>query len=58
MAYACRDGAKLIRRLNISQGIMESDSLELVSLWKSRNNHRASILPVLKQIQELVEGRM
>jgi hypothetical protein len=41
--------------MNISQVIIESDSLELVSLWKTRNSHRASILPV-KQIQELVEG--
>jgi hypothetical protein len=40
-AYASRDGAKLMRRMNISQAIMESDSPELVSLWKTRNNHRA-----------------
>jgi hypothetical protein len=47
-AYACRDGAKLIRHMNISEFIMKSDPLELVLLWKTRNTHRASILPVLK----------
>jgi hypothetical protein len=55
-AYVCGDGDKLIIHMNISQVIMESDLLELVSLWKTRNNHRDSTLHVLKQIHELVGG--
>jgi ribonuclease HI len=52
-AYACREGAALVRRLKIPKAIIETDSQELVSLWKTRTNNRSRILPVLNQIQEL-----
>lgn len=42
--------------LNIRQGTMEIDSQELVSFWRSRKHHRASILSIINEIQELVEG--
>jgi ribonuclease HI len=52
-AYACWEGAALVRRLKIPKAIIETDSQELVSLWKTRTNNRSRILPVLNQIQEL-----
>jgi hypothetical protein len=52
-AYACRDAALLIRNLELTKVIVETDRQELVSLWNSRANNRRVILPVLNQIQEL-----
>jgi hypothetical protein len=52
-AYACREGAPLVCRLKIPKAIIETDSQELVSLWKTRTNNRSRILLVLNQIQEL-----
>ena len=53
-ALACRDGAKMMKILNIRQGTMETGSR--VSFWRSRKHHRASILSIINEIQELVEG--
>ena len=49
-ALACRDGAKMMKILNIRQGTMETDSQELVSFWRSRKHHRASILLIINEI--------
>jgi hypothetical protein len=52
-AFAVRDGAALVNNLHWPKVVLETDSLELQSLWRTRKDNRASILPVLNEIQEL-----
>jgi hypothetical protein len=40
--------------LNRPKVMTETDTLELQSLWRTRDNNRSSILPVLNEIQELI----
>jgi hypothetical protein len=53
-AYAARDGAVLMNLLNRPKVMLETDSLELQSLWRSKDNNRSTILPVLNEVQELM----
>jgi hypothetical protein len=34
--------------------VLESDSLELITLWKGREKQRSEITPILKEIQTMV----
>ena len=34
-AYACWDGVKLMKFWNVRQAVLETESMEFVSLWKS-----------------------
>jgi hypothetical protein len=52
-AFAVRDGAALVNNLHWPKVVLETDSLELQSLWRTRKDNRASILPILNEIQEL-----
>lgn len=37
-AFACRDGADMVCKLNQAKVIMETDNIEVAALWKSRTN--------------------
>lgn len=52
-AWACRDGMKLAERRGAVKLCIESDCLELVQLWESRETRRPVIRPILREIQEL-----
>jgi len=51
-AYAAHDGAVLMNLLNQLKVMMETDSLEMQSLWRTNDNNRSTILPVRNEIQE------
>ena len=53
-AYAARDGAVLMNLLNRPKVMLETDSLELQSLWRSKDNNRSTNRPVLNEVQELI----
>jgi hypothetical protein len=52
-AFACRDGADMVCKLNLPKVIMETYNTEVTTLWNSRANNRSRILPLLYQIVEL-----
>jgi hypothetical protein len=52
-AKACRDGVRLAWMKGFRRIIVESDSLELASLWKNRGQQRSEIAVILEEIQEL-----
>jgi hypothetical protein len=52
-AFACRDGADMVGKLNLTNVILETDNMEVAALWKSRAKNRSRILPLLYQIEEL-----
>ncbi|RLN09983.1 hypothetical protein C2845_PM11G15090 [Panicum miliaceum] len=53
-AEACRDGVRLLQ-YGVCEGvILETDSQELVTLWKDRSNHRSEIATILREIQKVV----
>lgn len=49
-AWACRDGMKLAERRGAVKLCIESDCLELVQLWESRETRRPVIRPILREI--------
>jgi hypothetical protein len=49
-AWACRDGMKLGMKCGVVKLCLESDCLELVRLWQSRETQRSLIAPVLMEI--------
>ena len=50
-AMACHDGLKVAVQLGLQWVSLETDSLELIHLWKE--TQRSIIGPVLKEIDEL-----
>jgi hypothetical protein len=49
--WRCHDGLKVATQLRLQRVSMETDSLELIHLWKE--TQRSIIDPVLKEIDEL-----
>ena len=55
-AEACRDGLRLALNMGeIRDLIMETDSLQLVSLWNSRRQQLSEIAVILQDIEEMVQ---
>jgi ribonuclease HI len=52
-ALAVRDGVAFCGRWRTYNLRVETDSQMLVNLWKKRKNHRAEIIPILHQIEEI-----
>jgi hypothetical protein len=46
-ADACRDGLRLLPTSPQQGVILETDSLEFVTLWRGRGKHRSEITPIL-----------
>ena len=55
-AEACRDGLRLALNMEIRDMIMETDSLQLVSLWNSRRQQLLEIAVILQDIEEMVQS--
>jgi hypothetical protein len=49
-AKALREGVKMIRTVTTGGVVMETDSLELVNLWKNRPTQRSELAPILYNI--------
>jgi ribonuclease HI len=52
-ALAVRDGVAFCGRWRTYNLRVETDSQMLVNLWKKRKNHRAEIIPILHEIEEI-----
>jgi hypothetical protein len=52
-AEAWRDGLRLIGPSVHQQVILEADSMEMIALWRSRDEQRWEITPILKEIQAM-----
>jgi len=52
-ALACRDGLLLARQVGAQRLWLETDSQELLKLWRAGDNQRSSIAPILGEIREL-----
>jgi ribonuclease HI len=52
-AWSCRDGMTLAMKCGVVKLCLESDCLELVRLWQSRETQRSLIAPVLMEMQDL-----
>ena len=55
-AEACRDGLRLALNMEIRDMIMETDSLQLVSLWNSRRQQLLEIAVILQDREEMVQS--
>jgi hypothetical protein len=55
-AEAWRDGLRPLGPSVHQQVILESDSMEMIALWKSRDEQRLEITPILKEIQIMTMG--
>jgi ribonuclease HI len=56
-AEACRAGLRLALNMpELSRMILETDSLQLVSLWNSRRHQRLDIAVILKERDEMVSS--
>ena len=56
-AEACRDGLRLALNMGeIRDMIMETDSLQLVSLWNSRRQQLLEIAVILQDREEMVQS--
>ena len=51
-AMACRDGLMLAVQLGLQRIALETDSLELVQLWKKEESQRSIVDPVLQEIDQ------
>jgi hypothetical protein len=49
-AEACRDGVRLVVAKGIRRVVIETDSLELVSLWKNRRQQRSEVSDGLRYL--------
>jgi hypothetical protein len=49
-AEALRDGIRLLRPMPQQKVILETDSLELVNLWRRRENHHSEMHPILQDV--------
>ena len=52
-AFAVRDGTKLACDLGLGNITIETDAREVVNLWRSREQGRSEIAPILQEIEEL-----
>lgn len=52
-ALACRDGLRLAQQQGVQKVILETDCLEVVNLWKKKEEQRSIADPVLKEIDGL-----
>ena len=52
-AEALREGVRLVHSVTTGSVVMETDSLELVSLWSKRAIQRSELAPVFYDIKEL-----
>jgi ribonuclease HI len=52
-AEAWRDGLRLLGPSPQQQVILETDLMELITLWRSREDHRLEVTPILKDIQAM-----
>jgi ribonuclease HI len=50
---AWRDGLRLLGLVPQQKVILESDSLELIDLWGSRDDYRSKVHPILHDIQAM-----
>jgi hypothetical protein len=55
-AEAWRDGLRLLGQSGHQQVILKSDSMELITLWRSREEQRLEITPILKEIHTMIAG--
>jgi hypothetical protein len=54
-AEARRDGIRLLQPSPQQRVILETDSLELLTLWGSRDSHRSEVTPILRDtVQALI----
>ena len=56
-AESLRDGVRLIPEGTTEHIILETDSQELVSLWKNRVNHRSEVTAILRDIEEMLASK-
>jgi ribonuclease HI len=49
-AEAWRDGLRLLGQSGHQQVILETDSLELITLWRAREKQCSEVTPILKEI--------
>ena len=52
-AIAIHEGVKFAKQRGSTHVIMETDCLEVVSLWNTRHNTRSIVAPILDEIEEL-----
>jgi ribonuclease HI len=55
-AEAWRDGLRLLGQSSYQQVVLESNSLELITLWRAWEKQQSEITPILKEIQTMVAG--
>jgi hypothetical protein len=53
-ALALRDGVIFARLRGYAKLVMETDFLEVVSLWNTRHKSRSAVAPILQEVGELV----
>jgi ribonuclease HI len=53
-AEALRDGVRLIPEGSTEHVILETDSQELVSLWKNKSKYRSEVTAILGDIEEMI----
>jgi ribonuclease HI len=53
-ALAVRDGVIFARLRGYSKVVMETDCLEVISLWNNRHDSRSVVAPILQELGELV----
>jgi ribonuclease HI len=56
-AESLRDGVRLIPEGSIDHIILETNSLELVLLWKNRVNHRSEVTAILRDVEEMLASK-
>jgi ribonuclease HI len=52
-ALACRDGLLMVRQVHAQRVRLETDRQELLKLWRTGDNQRSSVMPILTEIQDL-----
>jgi hypothetical protein len=55
-AGAWRDGLRLLGPSVHHQVILESDSMELLALWRSWDEQRSEITPILREVHDMTRG--
>jgi NADH:ubiquinone oxidoreductase subunit E len=52
-AEAWRDGLRLLDPSVHRHVILEYDSMEVIKLWRTRDDQRSEIIPIMKEVQDM-----
>jgi hypothetical protein len=55
-AEAWRDGLRFLGLSGHHQVILESDSMELIALWRSPDEQHSQITPILREVHAMTRG--